>query len=124
MFELKLLSTDAIPAALEKAMRYRLLNEPAEAESICLDILQADSENQQALVILVLAKTDRFSRGYAVGDLHAQEIVARLKSEYERAYYSGIVCERRGKAYLHQSKGGSGFNAYETLSEAMRWYEK
>jgi hypothetical protein len=38
MSELKSLSKEAIPAALEKAMRYRLLNEPAEAESICLDV--------------------------------------------------------------------------------------
>src|SRR3989442_10010872 len=102
MIELKPLSKDAIPAALDKAMRYRLLNEPAEAESICLDILQTDPDNQQAVVILVLALTDRFSTGYAVGDSQAQEIVARLHSEYERAYYSGIICERRAKAYLHQ----------------------
>jgi len=31
MFELKRLSDEAIPAALEKALRYRQLNEPAEA---------------------------------------------------------------------------------------------
>jgi hypothetical protein len=37
MFELKPLSQAAIPAALEKAMRYRLLNEPGEAASICQD---------------------------------------------------------------------------------------
>jgi len=45
MSELKSLSKEAIPAALEKAERYRLLNEPGEAESICLDILKTDSEN-------------------------------------------------------------------------------
>jgi hypothetical protein len=39
MVELKRLSAEAIPAALEKALRYRLLNEPAEAESICHDVL-------------------------------------------------------------------------------------
>ena len=39
MFELKPLSREGIPAALEKAMRYRLLNEPGEAESICHDVL-------------------------------------------------------------------------------------
>ena len=55
MFELKRLSEEAIPAALEKATRYRLLNEPAEAESICHDVLQIDPENQQALVVLLLA---------------------------------------------------------------------
>ena len=58
MFELKPLSTEAIPAALEKAERYRLLNEPGEAESICLDVLKADPENQQALITLV-ARGDR-----------------------------------------------------------------
>jgi hypothetical protein len=39
MFELKPLHHEAIPAALEKANRYRLLNEPGAAESIYLDIL-------------------------------------------------------------------------------------
>ena len=67
MFELKRLSADAIPAALEKALRYRLLNDPAEAESICHDVLRIDPENQQALVNLLLALTDRFGKGYAVG---------------------------------------------------------
>ena len=47
MFELKPLNKDAIPAALDKAMRYRLLNEPGAAESICLDVLRIDPENQQ-----------------------------------------------------------------------------
>ena len=124
MFELKPLSKDALPAAIDKAMRYRLLNEPAEAESICLDILGADPDNQQALVILVLALTDRFSKPYAVSDAQAQEIVARLKNDYERAYYSGIISERRAKAYLHRGAGGAQFNAFEKLTEAMQWYEK
>ena len=37
MPELKQLHKEAIPSALEKAERYRLLNEPGEAESICHD---------------------------------------------------------------------------------------
>src|ERR1043166_8699229 len=105
-------------------MRYRLLNEPAEAESICLDILRADPENQQALAILVLALTDRFGRGYTVGASQAQEIAGRLRDPYERAYYNGIICERRAKAFLNQHSGGSSFNAFEKLIEAMECYEK
>src|SRR2546421_8659089 len=120
MFALKPLSPDAVPAAIEKAMRYRLLNEPAEAESICLDVLRTQPENQQALVILVLALTDRFSKGYAVGDAQAQEIVARLRDAYEQAYYSGIISERRAKAYLHQGSGGSRFQAYEKTNPTKR----
>ena len=105
-------------------MRYRLLNEAAEAESICLDILAAEPENQEALVILVLALTDRFSKNYAVGESQAQEVVARLKDDYERAYYSGIICERRAKAQLRQGSPGAGFEAYQYLREAMTCYEK
>ena len=102
MFDLKSLSKEAIPAALEKAERYRLLNEPGEAESICLDILETDPENQPALITLLLALTDRFSKGYGVSDTPANQLLARIKGEYERAYYAGILAERRAKAKLAQ----------------------
>jgi hypothetical protein len=124
MFELKRLSADAIPAALEKALRYRLLNDPAEAESICHDVLHVDPENQQALVNLLLALTDRFGKGYAVGVTQAQEVLSHLHDEYERAYYAGIICERRAKAQLSQGHPGSGHDAYELLREAMTWFEQ
>lgn len=124
MFELKRLSEEAIPAALEKALRYRLLNEPAEAESICHDVLAIEPENQEALVMLLLALTDRFGKGYAVGVTQAQDVLSRLRDPYERAYYAGIICERRAKAQLRQGHPGSRDNAYEFLSEAMHWFEK
>jgi len=123
-FEFKPLSREAIPAALEKAMRYRLLNEPGEAESICHDVLRTDPENQQALATLLLALTDRFSKGYAVGLTQARELLPRLRGAYEQAYYAGIICERRAKAQLQRGGPGSGFEAYEFLREAMAWYEK
>src|SRR4029077_3290250 len=98
MFELKPLNRDAIPAALEKAMRYRLLNEPGAAESICLDVLRIDPDNQEALEVLVPAMSDRFARGYTIGDSHIQEYLSRIRDEYQRTYHTGIVYERRGKA--------------------------
>lgn len=124
MFELKPLSHEAIPAAIEKAMRYRLLNEPGEAESISQDVLRTDADNQQALVILLLSVTDRFGRNYAVGVTQAQEILPRLHDPYERAYYAGIICERRVKAQLYRGGPGCSLGAYEGLREAMAWYEK
>ena len=124
MFDLKPLSREAIPAALERATRYRLLNEPAEAESICLDVLRADPDNQQALVVLLLALTDRFNKGYGVSDTQTQELLLRLQGVYDRAYYAGIICERKAKAQLHQGTPGSGFTAYELFRNAMDWFEK
>ena len=124
MFDLKPLSKEAIPTAIEKAMRYRLLNEPGEAESICLDVLCADPKNQEALVILLLALTDRFGKGYAISDTQVHEVLAQLQSEYDRTYYAGIIYERKAKAKLDQGGLGSGFAAYELLHEAMSCYEK
>ena len=86
MFELKPLHKEAIPQALEKAHHYRLLNEPSEAESICLDVLEVDKDNQDALVTLLLALTDRFTRGYAIGATKAKEALGRLKDDYQREY--------------------------------------
>jgi hypothetical protein len=123
MSELKALHKDAIPAALEKAERYRLLNEPGEAESICLDILAADSENQAAIITLLLALTDRFEKGYGVGDTQTKELLARIKGEYERAYYSGIVAERRAKMKLRQNTPDCRFQAYDLFREAMEFFE-
>jgi hypothetical protein len=124
MSDLKPLSKDAIPAALEKAVRYRLLNEPGEAESICLDILKADPENQEAIITLLLAFTDRFEKGYGVGDTQAKELLSRIKGDYERAYYTGIFAERRAKAKLAQNTPDCRFQAYDLLHEAMSWFEK
>ena len=124
MPDLKSLHTDAIPAALEKAERYRLLNEPGEAESICLDILHVDPENQQAIITLLLALTDRFEKGYGVSDTQTKELLSRMKSGYDHAYYSGIVAERRAKTKLRQNTPDCRFQAYDLLREAMTWFEK
>ncbi|MEY2479524.1 MAG: hypothetical protein QOI04_451 [Verrucomicrobiota bacterium] len=124
MSELKHLSPEAIPAALEKAERYRLLNEPAEAESICLDVLHTDPENQGAIITLLLAVTDRFTKGYSVSNTQAKELLSRIKGDYEPAYYSGIVAERRAKAHLAQGTPGCAFHAHDAFREAMSWFEK
>src|SRR5258708_32951271 len=84
---MKSLPKEAFPAALEKAERYRLLNEPGEAESICLDILKSDPENQKAIITLLLALTDRFEKGYAVSDTQTKELLSRMKSEYDRVTF-------------------------------------
>jgi hypothetical protein len=55
MFKFKSISKDSIQAAFERAERYRLMNEPMDAESICHDILNVDPNNQQALKTLLLA---------------------------------------------------------------------
>ena len=120
MFQLKPLHHEAVAAALEKANRYRLLNEPGAAESIYLDILAIEPHNQEAIVNIVLAMSDRFGKDYAVGEGRIQDYLSKIEGEYERAYYTGIVYERRAKAVLE--KGG--IHAYELFEQAMEWFEK
>jgi hypothetical protein len=121
---LKPITSEGIPAALQKAERYRLLNDSSAAESICLDVLEIEPVNQHALVTLLLAITDQFGDELSEGVRRAREVLPRLGDEYKRAYYAGIICERRGRAQLHRSALGSAEVAADWFHEAMRWYEK
>jgi hypothetical protein len=120
-FELKPISVEGIPEALAKAERYRLLNEPALAESICLDILAIVPDHQHALISLLLARTDQFhSNPQPKG---AQEVLAQIKGDYEQAYYAGVLWERLGSARMRQGGRGAGTAAYHALRDAMSDYE-
>ena len=119
MFELKPLHQNAIESALEKAERYRLLNEPGAAESIYLDVLAIDPDNQDALEGIVLAMSDRFGKDYAIGDARVTEYLMRIRGDYERNYFSGIMYERRAKAVLARD----GVGAYELFRQAMECFQ-
>lgn len=121
-FELKSLSRSAIPEALEKAHRYRLLGEPWQAESICLDVLQVDPANQSALVTLLLAITDQFET--SISPARARNVLRSIQGEYEKAYYCGIIAERSARARMNQGAPGSNSQAYQEFTDAMRSYEE
>lgn len=121
---LKPISKEAIPRAIQKAERYRLLNQSWAAESICRDVLEIDPANQQVLVMLVLALTDQLAEGHATVMRAVHETLPRITDAYQRAYYTGISSERNGRAHLHRGGMDSGAMAYDALREAMSWYEK
>lgn len=122
MFELKPVSNEALPRALAKAERYRLLNEGQEAESICRDILGTDAAHQQALVMLLLALTDQFGTRSGGGVQEARKVLQQLSDPYEQAYYAGIIDERWGKVQLET--GIPGHVGYDWLRDAMNWYDR
>jgi hypothetical protein len=122
--ELKPITREGIPSALQKAERYRLLNESSAAESICLDVLEIDPANQEALVSLLLSITDQFAEEMSDGLHRARAVLPRLTDEYERVYYAGIICERRARAQLQRGALGSADVAAEWFRQAMTWYEK
>lgn len=121
---MKPISPDAVDAALDKAVRYRLLNEPMEAESICLDVLEVDPGNEKALVTLLLSLTDQFERELASNVRRAREILSRLVDPYSRFYYEGIICERQAKAHMRRGGPGGGPPAYDFFRQAMELYER
>lgn len=122
-FEPKMISKEGIAAALEKAQRYRLLQEPEAAESICLDILAVDPAHQQARILHVLAVTDQLGHELSAGLRRARGLLAGIEDEYRRHYYEGIICERYAMAKLRQDAPGAGEIVYEWLRNAMTSYE-
>jgi hypothetical protein len=123
-FTLKPISLDAVPAALEKAHLYRLLNQPLQAESICRDILAVDPDNAEAVVALFLALTDQFARHLQPAFDRARALLPRLPDAYARFYYEGILCERRGKAHFRSGNPMAGTMAFDWLEMAMGFFER
>jgi hypothetical protein len=109
--------------ALAKAERYRLLNEPNEAESICRDILAVEPENRQARIILVLALTDEIPQEPGAF-ANAMTAIASLEADYDRAYYYGIAWERRAKACCAADAPGSSDYAYDWIVKALHFFEE
>lgn len=123
MFALKPISRDSLDGALAKAERYRLLNEPTEAESICRDILEVAPANRDARISLILALTDEFTRDDRAFATAMAE-TANLESAYDRAYYSGIAWERRAKASHDAGRPGSSGRVYEWIVKALGLFEE
>jgi len=122
-FKIKPIHGDAIAEALEKAERYRLLNDPTQAESICRDVLRLEPEHQQALMTIILALTDQFSSEAGTAGVRvAREYLERLSDEYRRLYYGGLICERQARALL--ARGMARAFAYDGLRDAMDLYER
>jgi hypothetical protein len=123
MVALKALNPEAVPSAIEIAKRYRLLSEPHEAESICLDILAVAPGHQEALITLLLALTDKFSDdGLKPAFEKAVDVVGQLADAYCKSYYTGIVYERRAKYHLKQEGPGAGAVAYDWFIKALKSY--
>jgi hypothetical protein len=124
MPELKKISRDAIPRAVQKAERYRLLNQSWATESICLDVLEVDAENQQVIVMLLLALTDQFAAETYQLTRRAQALLGRITDPYQRAYYEGIIHERLAHAQLAHTALQAEAMAYESLRSAMEAFER
>ena len=120
-FELKPITGDGLDAAVKRAEHYRLLNQPAEARSICLDVLAVDPGRQDALVVLILALSDQFQTGETSAQ-QAKGHIRDLSDEYQRLYYQGLIAERQSRAMLR--KGPAAAFAYEGFREAMHWYDQ
>ena len=100
---LKPITIQAVPRALELAERYRLLNEPEQAASICHDVLAVEPENATARLTLFLAITEQFGhrRGTQLQD--ADAVANLIGGEYEHAYYLGMARERWARTELRKN---------------------
>jgi tetratricopeptide (TPR) repeat protein len=120
-YQMKQLPKDQVEAAWEMAEKYRDLNQPDEAESICHDILDVVPNHQAALRTLGLSLTDRFPSRWTELHKQALSVFSRLESQYERVYYAGVAWERRGRAQLEEVTGRG---AYDAFTEALELFQR
>ena len=122
--DLYLMHRKGIDAALIKAKQYRSLLEPEIAISICLDIFAIDENNQEALIIYILALTDSFGHsGIQKSDKVIMQAVEHLSSDYARTYYEGIFYERKARGLVAHHSMSKSF-AYRLFLEAINCYGK
>ncbi len=119
MYDLKPLPPDSITRSLEMAERYRLLNEPALAESIYRDILATDAASLPAVRGLILSLTDQFDGSRPRVD-ESRGLLEQLPEGYDRNYFNGIVLERWGRSEIQGASVPE--TALASLREAMRYY--
>lgn len=114
---------ESIELALDRARQYRSLLEPEIAESICLDILNIEPENQAALVVYILALTDQISISGSQSPFQdIDAAIGKLTSEYKQIYYTGIVLERRARFMLSQPMSRA--FAYDYFIKALECYQQ
>lgn len=122
MADLRSIGAESVERAVGKAERYRLLNEPREAESICEDVLAVDPGNAEARRILLLAVTDQFD-GHNRDLLdRSHSIVETLETPFDRKYHAGVIAERWGKSML--DAGMSKSKALDYLNEALTAFDE
>ncbi|NQZ54398.1 MAG: hypothetical protein HRT93_09130 [Piscirickettsiaceae bacterium] len=113
----------AVAQAIEKAKQYRSLLEPDIAESICLDVLNIDPDNQEVLIIYILALLDQISRSEKQTQIKTIErTIEKLTSQYQRYYYAGLLNERRARHLITQAMSHS--FAYDYFIEALNFYQQ
>lgn len=121
-YELKSIRPEAAAAAVEKAEKYRDLNQPFEAESICRDVLAVAPDYPGALRTLGLALTDQFE-GIGKGRYaEAMEVFSRQRDPYERAFYSGLACERQAKAQIRAGRALQ--SSLPLFEQSLAFYEE
>jgi hypothetical protein len=103
-FQLKPLTHAGIAGAIEKAKQYRLLNEPWHRREHLPRHPAGGPATRGGRVLLVLTLTDMFTRGIAGRYEEAVQVAQSLRDPYERAYFTGIVYERRAKATIARTR--------------------
>jgi hypothetical protein len=120
-WELKRLGARNLASAITLAKHYRDLNQPSVAESICRDVLEVSPDDQDALRTLGLSLTVQFPTAWLTMFDEACAVFAKLRSDYERVYYTAVAWERYGMAQL---VAGRAHNAIHAFEEAIQGFEQ
>ena len=115
-FDLKPISRAGVPAALQKAERYRLHQRPVVGGEHLSRRAGGGSRQSAGAGHAACSPSPTSSTGAPPRACGERGSCCRGSSdEYKRAYYAGIICERCAKAQLRPQAPGAGEMAYDWL---------
>ena len=122
--DLKTLETSDLDAALIAAQASWSEHRAEETESICLDILDVSPQNARALELLLLSRIELLKKGLPQSVSRAQELIPRLESAFDRAFFSGMVRESQARYLLEKRSRETSHVAYSWFRHAMDDFEE
>jgi hypothetical protein len=74
--------------------------------------------------MLLLAYTDKFKAELYPAFDNAKGVLEKLRDEYSKVYYRGVIYERRAKEHLNRKGPSSDDIAHGRFAKAMAEYER
>ena len=117
--DFKNLESADLDAALAAAQASWAELRAEETESICLDILELDPNHRSTLDLLLRCRIELLKKGLPQSVARAQELIPQLDSDFDQAFYSGMIREAQARYLLEKRGRATSGVAYSWFRHAM-----
>ena len=124
MTELKLIAPKDVPQTIDMAAQCRLRGDDVVAESMCMDVLSQEPENQIALEVLLRIFADRIAVGDKSALADARHVLPKLGDPGTHAFCNALIYEAQARRLTSRSDLPAAAAAQELFSFAVEQFEQ